>query len=78
MIILDRGFDLISAVQHDYFYESNVYDFKDVGEGGHCKLDSHKVTYLNDDDDLWERMKYKHIAEVHQTINEEVASNSLN
>lgn len=27
ILILDRGFDLISPVIHDFFYESIVYEF---------------------------------------------------
>jgi hypothetical protein len=34
LLILDRGFDLISPVIHDFFYQSLVYEFKDVGDDG--------------------------------------------
>lgn len=48
LIILDRSFDLIGPVVHDYFYQTNVSDFKGgLGEDGEFKLDS-KTIFLND------------------------------
>lgn len=47
MLILDRGFDLIAPISHDYFYQSNVYEFKDIGDDGETKVDN-KTVYLND------------------------------
>jgi hypothetical protein len=38
MLLLDRSFDLIAPVLHDYFYESIVYEFKDVGDEGDIEL----------------------------------------
>lgn len=77
MLILDRGFDLISPVIHDFFYESLVYEFKDIGDEGELMIGqtnegSGKMAFLNDQDDLWVRFRNKHIAEVHGAINNEV------
>jgi len=72
MIILDRGFDMIAPINHDYNYQSNVYDFRKVTDDGETKIDN-KSVYLNDSDDLWTRFRNKHIAEVHSTLNSEVA-----
>jgi hypothetical protein len=73
MIILDRGFDLIAPVTHDFFYESNTYEFRDVNDEGEVKIDG-KTAHLNDSDDLWVRFRNKHIAEVLKILNEEVLS----
>lgn len=48
MLILDRGFDLISPVIHDYFYQSLVYEFKDVGDEGEVTINENKMIVLND------------------------------
>ena len=49
LLILDRSFDLLGPVCHDYYYQSNVADFKDgLGDDGKFKLDHNKVVYLND------------------------------
>lgn len=48
-----------------------VYDVKDVGDGGKVKADGRTV-YLNEQDDLWVRFRYKHIAEVTEKVKTEV------
>lgn len=72
ILILDRGFDLIAPVIHDYFYESIVYECKDIGDEGET-LVGDKTVYLNDQDELWVRFRNMHIAEVHSNLNEEVS-----
>jgi len=47
MLIVDRSFDLVSPVIHDYYYQNIVYDTRDVGENGKIKADNNTV-YLND------------------------------
>ena len=42
ILLLDRGFDLIAPVLHDYFYESIVYEYKDVGDEGDLEDDETK------------------------------------
>lgn len=48
ILILDRGFDLIAPVIHDYFYESIVYEYKDVGDEGEVTIENSKTAFLND------------------------------
>ena len=57
LLIVDRGFDIISPVIHDYSYQNLVYDFKDVSENGKVRADNRTV-YLNEQDDLWVRFRY--------------------
>lgn len=73
MLLLDRTFDLISPVLHDYYYQSLVYDLRDVGDEGELMLTDQKMVFLNDQDDIWVRLRNKHIAEVHATLNTEVS-----
>jgi len=40
LIILDRTFDFLSPLLHDYYYESTIYDFYEVGEEGEITLDA--------------------------------------
>ena len=48
LLIVDRTFDLISPVVHDFFYQTNVVDIKDgVAADGLVKVDN-KPVYLND------------------------------
>ena len=48
LLILDRTFDLISPVVHDFFYQTNVVDIKDgVDADGAVKVEN-KIVHLND------------------------------
>jgi len=49
LLILDRSFDLIAPVVHDYYYQTNVSEYKDgfKGDDGEFKLEQ-KTIYLND------------------------------
>lgn len=73
LLILDRSFDLIAPIQHDYYYQSNVAEFRDgfKNDDGELKVDS-KTIFLNDQDELWVRFRNKHSIEVFSEINEEV------
>ncbi len=73
ILLLDRGFDLISPAIHDYFYQSIVNEYKQVGEEGDVEIGNGKSAILNDQDELWVRFRNKHIAEVHAKLNEEVS-----
>ena len=39
MVIVDRGFDMISPVIHEFFYQTNVYDSREISEDGKMKTD---------------------------------------
>ena len=72
MLILDRGFDMIAPVVHDYYYQSLVYEFKEVGEEGEVTVQDNKMAFLNDQDDLWVRYRNQHIVEVNNSLNQEL------
>ena len=75
---MDRTFDLLSPLLHDYFYESSVYDSFEVGEEGELTLSGGapkpKLIVLNDQDELWVSYRNRHIAEVNQTLNDEITN----
>ena len=70
MLILDRSFDLIAPVVHDYFYQTNVSEYKEgfKGDDGEFKLEA-KTIFLNDQDELWVRFRNTHCIEVFQAVN---------
>ena len=72
MLILDRGFDMIAPVVHDYYYQSLVYEFKEVGDEGEVTVQDNKMAFLNDQDDLWVRYRNQHIVEVNNSLNQEL------
>lgn len=65
MLILDRGFDLIAPVVHDFFYQTNVAEHREgfKGDDGEFKLDN-KTIYLNEQDELWVRFRNAHCIDV--------------
>jgi len=78
IVILDRTYDPLTPLLHDYYYMSLVYDLLEVKEnlveyptqdktGGTIM----KKAFLNDEDDIWVRYKYHHIAEALEKINAE-------
>jgi len=73
LLVLDRSYDLIAPIIHDYYYQTNVAQYKDgfKGDGGEFKLDN-KTIFLNDQDDLWVRFRNTHCIEVFQEVNAEV------
>jgi syntaxin-binding protein 1 len=70
LLIVDRSFDLVSPVIHDYYYQNIVYDVREVGDNGKTKADN-RVVYLNDQDELWVRFRNKHLAYVMNKVNAE-------
>ena len=71
-MILDRTFDLISPVVHDFFYETNVVDIKDgVSGDGSVKVDN-KMVVINDCDELWVQLRNMHFLEAFNYVNNQI------
>ena len=74
LIILDRTFDLISPVVHDFFYQTNLVDIKDgLDMNGSTKVDN-KTVFINDQDELWVQLRNMHFLEAFNYVNSQIQS----
>ena len=72
LIILDRTFDLISPVVHDFFYQTNLVDIKDgLDNNGSTKVDN-KTVFINDQDELWVQLRNMHFLEAFNYVNSQI------
>ena len=78
IIILDRSFDPLTPILHDYYYQAMAHDLlkldKDIVEyeiTDNSGKTTKKRAMLSDSDDLWKRYKHKHIAEASSGISQE-------
>lgn len=69
VLLFDRSFDPVAPLMHDFFYQPMVYDLLDI-KNNYYEFQEEKegksITrkfFLNDNDDLFDRYKYRHIAE---------------
>lgn len=85
LVILDRTFDLITPMMHDYSYESTIFDYLPIPENGSLdnvikpqrsktqkQAASESKKQLNEKDAVWEKYKNSHIADVIASLDEEV------
>ena len=72
LLILDRTFDLIAPVAHDFFYQTNVVDIKDgVSNDGSVKVEN-KTVHLSDTDELWVNLRNMHFLEALNYVNTQI------
>jgi len=68
LVILDRSFDLGSPFMHDYSYHSIVYDLIEIQNGNEIISEDGKAHKLNENDQIWQKYKNVHLAEVSTTL----------
>ncbi|XP_051947863.1 syntaxin-binding protein 3-like [Xyrauchen texanus] len=71
LLIVDRALDPVSPILHELTYQAMAYDLipmKDNTYDYKVKDGSKKEALLNDDDELWVKLRHMHIAEVSEKI----------
>jgi len=75
ILILDRSFDCLSPLMHEYTYQAMANDLLDVNEGvisykttNNKGTESEKQGLLNETDEFWVELRHQHIAKVIEVI----------
>ena len=76
LLILDRSFDVVTPVLHDYSYKSIIYDFFQVNSDGFLTVPSEDINNhkLDEKDEIWMKYKNCHISDIFKNICEDVES----
>lgn len=68
MLILDRSFDAVSPILHEFTYQAMANDLVDIKDGKifttKSSTSEYKDIVLDEDDHIWMKLRHTHIAEV--------------
>ncbi|XP_071264631.1 syntaxin-binding protein 3-like [Salvelinus alpinus] len=81
LLILESGFDPVTPILHELTYQAMAYEnntYKNNTYKYKCKDGSEKEALLNENDELWVRLRHMHIAEVSEQIPKLVKEISAN
>uniref|UniRef100_A0A8C7G1N5 Syntaxin binding protein 3 n=1 Tax=Oncorhynchus kisutch TaxID=8019 RepID=A0A8C7G1N5_ONCKI len=81
LLIVERGFDPVTPILHELTYQAMAYDLVPIKNDTYkykSKDGSEKEALLNEDDQLWARLRHMHIAEVSEQIPKLVKEISAN
>jgi syntaxin-binding protein 1 len=76
ILILDRSFDALSPLIHEFSYQACAYDLLDVNEGVYNyevetgKGKEERTALLNESDEFWNEHRHSHIAKIVDVIKE--------
>lgn len=79
ILILDRSFDPLSPLMHEYTYQAMINDLLDVSDGVISyktttnKGEDEKQALLNESDEFWMDLRHQHIAKVIASIRERMS-----
>ncbi|GFY70628.1 syntaxin-binding protein 1 [Trichonephila inaurata madagascariensis] len=84
LLILDRGFDCISPVIHEFTFQAMAYDLLDLTddiyeyalEVGRMEAET-QSTPLTEEDPLWCKLRHEHIANVARIVQNMIESDEL-
>ncbi|XP_055941861.1 syntaxin-binding protein 1-like [Argiope bruennichi] len=84
LLILDRGFDCISPIIHEFTFQAMAYDLLDLSEDiyeyalevGRMEAEI-QSTPLTEEDPLWCKLRHEHIANVARIVQNMIEAESL-
>ncbi|NXX88768.1 STXB3 protein, partial [Centropus bengalensis] len=70
LIIIDRGFDPVSTVLHELTFQAMAYDLLPIENDTYKPAGTEREAILEEDDELWVKIRHKHIADVIEYVNQ--------